>query len=262
MRKRINCLSLGWLVSSLRYTHHCGSMCHLRACTRCGTASGWRRCLAARRDDLLCRACRGGSLRRQLHRVDRGRRRHRMGHFKRPFAFLDRFGQRKRPVVLNITGGGNLKTAMSLGKILRDRKLDVSVGPTIVAKCAHAAEADCFALKRSGQTLDARIDTSSVECDLACVVVLAGGVHRTLPADARVNYRFGPDQQPARPQYLPGRQTGPAYLLRRSDRALSGADGRQSADRRHHGPQRQSQARHAADEQRLAALGIVTGLAL
>ena len=106
--------------------------------------------------------------------------------FKRLFAFLDRFGQHKRPVVLNIAGGGNLKTAMSLGKIVRDRGLDVSVGPTIVAKCTNAAEADCFALKRSGQTLDARIDTSAVECDLACVVVLAGGVHRTLPADARV----------------------------------------------------------------------------
>ncbi len=106
--------------------------------------------------------------------------------FKRLFAFLDRFGQIKRPVVLNISGGGNLKTAMSLGRIIRDRKLDVSVGPTVVAKCASAAEADCFALKRAGQTLDARIDTSAVECDLACVMVLAGGVHRTLPADARV----------------------------------------------------------------------------
>ena len=34
--------------------------------------------------------------------------------------------------------------------------------------------------------LDARLDTSAVECDFACVIVLAGGVHRTLPADARV----------------------------------------------------------------------------
>jgi hypothetical protein len=106
--------------------------------------------------------------------------------FKRLFAFLDRFGQRKRPVVLNIANGGSLKTAMSLGKIIRDRGLDVSVGPTVVAKCVNAAEADCFLLKRSGQVLDARIDTSAVECDLACVVVLAGGMHRTLPADARV----------------------------------------------------------------------------
>jgi hypothetical protein len=106
--------------------------------------------------------------------------------FKRLFAFLDRFGANKRPVVLNVPGRGNLKTAMSLGKIIRDRGLNVSVGPTVVARCAHAAEADCFALKRAGQVLDASIDTSAVECDLACVVVLAGGVRRTLPADARV----------------------------------------------------------------------------
>jgi hypothetical protein len=56
----------------------------------------------------------------------------------------------------------------------------------VVATYANMEEADCFALKRTGQVLDASIDTSSVECDLACVMVLAGGVHRTLPADARV----------------------------------------------------------------------------
>jgi hypothetical protein len=106
--------------------------------------------------------------------------------FKRLFAFLDRFGQNKRPLVLDIRGPADLKTAMSLGKIIRDRGLDVRVGTTRVAKCASAPEADCFALKRAGQPLDASVDTSAVECDFACVIVLAGGVHRSLPADAGV----------------------------------------------------------------------------
>ncbi len=94
--------------------------------------------------------------------------------FKRLFTFLDRFGQNKRPIVLDFWGEADFKTAMSLGKIIRDRRLDVRVGTTLVAKCANATEADCFALKRSGQQLDARLDTSAVECDFACVIVLAG----------------------------------------------------------------------------------------
>jgi hypothetical protein len=106
--------------------------------------------------------------------------------FKRLFAFLDRFGAHKMPLVLNVWGGGDVKTAMSLGRIVRQRGLDVSAGTTVVAACAKATEADCFALKRGGQPLDAKIDNTFVECDLICVLVLAGGVHRSLPADAKV----------------------------------------------------------------------------
>jgi hypothetical protein len=106
--------------------------------------------------------------------------------FKRLFAFLDRFGARKAPMVLNVWGGGDIKVAMSLGKITRQRGLDTSAGTTVVAGCVKATDADCFALKRSGQPLDAKIDTTFVECDLVCVLVLAGGVHRSLPADAKV----------------------------------------------------------------------------
>jgi hypothetical protein len=106
--------------------------------------------------------------------------------FKRLFAFAARLGERKAPVVLNVWGESDLKVAMSLGKIIRDRGLDVSAGKTVVAGCADAAAAACMALKRSGKSLDAAIDVSSVECDIVCVLILAGGVHRTLPADAKV----------------------------------------------------------------------------
>jgi hypothetical protein len=106
--------------------------------------------------------------------------------FKRLFAFLDRFGARKAPVVLNVWGEGDLKAAMSLGRIIRQRALDASAGTTAVAGCAKATDVDCFALKRNGQLLDAKIDNTFVECDLVCVLVLAGGVHRSLPADAKV----------------------------------------------------------------------------
>jgi hypothetical protein len=62
----------------------------------------------------------------------------------------------------------------------------VSAGKTVVAGCADATEAACIALKRSGKSLDAGIDISAVKCDFACVLILAGGMHRTLPADAKV----------------------------------------------------------------------------
>jgi hypothetical protein len=75
---------------------------------------------------------------------------------------------------------------MSLGKIIRDRGLDVSAGKTVVAGCVDATEVACIALKRSGKSLDAAIDISGIECDTVCVLILAGGVHRTLPADAKV----------------------------------------------------------------------------
>jgi hypothetical protein len=106
--------------------------------------------------------------------------------FKRLFAFMARLGDRKIPVVLNVWGEGDLHVAKTLGRIIRDHGLDVSAGKTVVAGCAQATDAACFALKRSGQPLDARIDTSLVTCDVVCVLILAGGVHRTLPADAKV----------------------------------------------------------------------------
>jgi hypothetical protein len=106
--------------------------------------------------------------------------------FKRLFAFLGRLGERKLPVILNVWGEGDLKVSMSLGKIIRDHGLDVSAGKTVVAGCADATEAACIALKRGGKSLDAAIDISAVECDINCVLILAGGVHRTLPADAKV----------------------------------------------------------------------------
>jgi hypothetical protein len=106
--------------------------------------------------------------------------------FKRLFAFAARLGERKVPVILNVWGESDLKVAMSLGKIIRERRLDASAGKTVVAECADAKDAACMALKRGGKSLDAGIDAAAVECDIVCLLILAGGVHRTLPAGAKV----------------------------------------------------------------------------
>jgi hypothetical protein len=105
---------------------------------------------------------------------------------KRLIAILDRQARRKLPVVIHSWGESNLNVATSLGRILRDRGIDTTVGSTEVETCNGKAEAECFALKRQGGPLDARLDLLDARCELACVFMLAGGVHRSLPAGTRM----------------------------------------------------------------------------
>ncbi len=105
---------------------------------------------------------------------------------KRLIAILDRQSGRKLPVIIDAHVESNLNVAVSLGRILRDRGLDASVGRTVVAACRDKSQADCLALKRAGGALEASIDTSQFECNIGCVLMLAGGVRRTLPQDVSV----------------------------------------------------------------------------
>ena len=106
--------------------------------------------------------------------------------YKRLLAILDRQNGRKLPVVINIKGQSNLNVASSLGRILRDRGVDAVVAVTEVEACNGKSEDECFALKRPGGPLDATEKPSSTACDFACVLVLSGGVHRTLPPGSHV----------------------------------------------------------------------------
>lgn len=105
---------------------------------------------------------------------------------KRLIAILDRQAGRRLPLVINTRGEANLNVAASLGRILRDRGIDTTEGATEVGACAGKVEADCFALKRPGGPLDATLNLSGTRCDFACVLILAGGVHRSLPAGTRM----------------------------------------------------------------------------
>lgn len=106
--------------------------------------------------------------------------------YKRLLAILDRQNGRKLPLVINIKGNSNLNVASSLGRILRDRGIDAAVAATEVEGCTGKSEEECFALKRPGGPLDAKEKLSGVACDFACVLMLSGGVHRSLPAGSRV----------------------------------------------------------------------------
>jgi len=106
--------------------------------------------------------------------------------FKRLLAILDRQAGRKLPGVIHSWGESNLNVSTSLGRILRDRGIDTTAGPTEVEACSGKSDAECFALKRRGGPLDAKVNKPDLPCDLACVLILAGGVHRSLPAGTRM----------------------------------------------------------------------------
>src|SRR5438876_3424664 len=55
---------------------------------------------------------------------------------KRLINILDRQAGRKLPVVIHSWGESNLNVATSLGRILRDRGIDATVGTTEVEACA------------------------------------------------------------------------------------------------------------------------------
>ncbi len=117
--------------------------------------------------------------------MDRGRRCGALDTYKRLLALLDRLGGRKLPVILKVHEG-SLNVATTLGRIIRDRGLDAAVGSTRVAQCHGLAEPECAALKRGRGPLDGDIDGSLADCNVVCVLILSGGVKRTLSAHANV----------------------------------------------------------------------------
>ena len=109
---------------------------------------------------------------------------------KRLIAILDRQGPRKLPVVIH-DWGGDLKISTNIGRILRERGIDTTEGTTEVEACDGKSEADCFALKRQGGPLEARMNLSKPRCDLPCVLILAGGVRRSLPPGTEMRLKPG-----------------------------------------------------------------------
>jgi hypothetical protein len=105
---------------------------------------------------------------------------------KRLIAILDRNAGHKFPIVIHAWGESNLNVAASLGRILRDRGIDTTAGNTVIDACNGKNDTECFALKRPGGPLDARLNVTEQRCDFGCVLMLAGGVHRSLPRGTSV----------------------------------------------------------------------------
>jgi tetratricopeptide (TPR) repeat protein len=104
---------------------------------------------------------------------------------RRVIAALDRLGTRKLPVVLDFRGNNNLRSAMSIGKILRGRGFDTTVGQTVAEGCRDLPQPECTTLKRAAAPVKATLIPNRV-CDIACLLSFAGGVRRTLPGSTTV----------------------------------------------------------------------------
>ena len=73
--------------------------------------------------------------------------------------------------------------SIELGRLIRNRKIEVSVARTIPAGCDrdHLRDKPCEALKRTGQVLASELDPNGAMCNSGCVLALSGGAVRSVP---------------------------------------------------------------------------------
>ncbi|WP_244571498.1 hypothetical protein [Mesorhizobium carmichaelinearum] len=100
---------------------------------------------------------------------------------------LAMLGNRRLPVVIS-SRGGDLFSALTVGRLIRERRLDVAVARTNITGCDPAGGA-CSADNGAYVGL---ISDFGVECDSACALTLAGGVKRLVDPKARLSmYAMG-----------------------------------------------------------------------
>ena len=86
--------------------------------------------------------------------------------------------------------GGLLRPAMLVGRLLRTRGMTAGVSRTNPDACAGADDRTCMALKQSGETLPAKLD-SAASCSGACIYALIGAKVRQVPPGAVLGVRSG-----------------------------------------------------------------------
>lgn len=98
---------------------------------------------------------------------------------------LARIGKRDLPIYF-FSPGGNGREAMSIGRLMRERKMRVGVARTVPSDCKDGEFSDsCNALRTSGREIASRLETLSA-CASACVYALFGGERREVSANARL----------------------------------------------------------------------------
>ncbi|TPL62820.1 hypothetical protein [Mesorhizobium sp. B2-3-15] len=95
---------------------------------------------------------------------------------------LATLGDRRLPVVIS-SRGGDLPSALAMGRLIHERKLDIAVARTDFVDCDPGAW-NCLATEGAyaGLSIDA-----GVECDSACALVVAGGARRLVGPRARLS---------------------------------------------------------------------------
>lgn len=100
-----------------------------------------------------------------------------------PAAFRKVFkqiGDRKLPVIIR-SPGGSIQAAVEIGRMIRKRGLEVSLGFTDYAGCAPDAKG-CKLLGAQKGVYRGVVVTERAFCNSACHLVLAGGARRLAPA--------------------------------------------------------------------------------
>ncbi|MBZ9993478.1 hypothetical protein [Mesorhizobium sp. BH1-1-4] len=125
-------------------------------------------------------------------------------------------GDRHLPVVIS-SRGGDLSSALAMGRLIHERKLDIAVARTDFVDCDPGA---WHCLAREGAYAGLSIDTG-VECDSACALVVAAGARRLVGPRARLSlYPMG--QKPVVKAYLEEMAIGPALFAAIERRSAEG----------------------------------------
>lgn len=104
-----------------------------------------------------------------------------------PAAFSKVFkqmGKRKLPVIIR-SPGGSINAALEIGRMIRKRGLDVSLGWTSYTGCAPDQKSCKLPPEQKG-IYRGLVLSSRAFCNSACPLILAGGVTRLAPSDTYV----------------------------------------------------------------------------
>lgn len=127
---------------------------------------------------------------------------------------LAMLGNRRLPVVVS-SQGGDLFSALAVGRLIHEKKLDIAVARTDFVGC-DPGEWSCLA--KEGAYAGLTVDSGAV-CDSACALMLAGGVRRFVGPQARLGmYLMG--QQQIIKTYLEGMAIGPGLFAALEQRSV------------------------------------------
>jgi hypothetical protein len=90
--------------------------------------------------------------------------------------FLKKIGNRKLPIVVS-SPGGSVESAFKMGRMIRERKLEVGVGSVYLTACP-ASWPDCEAQQKKTGVYSGVIVDYGTYCNSACPLLLASGTRR------------------------------------------------------------------------------------
>jgi hypothetical protein len=98
--------------------------------------------------------------------------------------FLKKLGKQRLPVVIT-SPGGDVNSALAMGQMIRERKLDVTVGWTLYSGCGPTSRG-CAPSKAQGGVYRGLIIGMRAYCFSACPFILAAGQRRVVGTGAFV----------------------------------------------------------------------------